>query len=271
MDKFLEEYSSEEAIRKYTKKTAGFGISYLLENDYGEIYLETIKKYLAMEARQAGLRLLEFGCGAGMNLIHLVSLLERQGIYIQCAYGTDFSEKLIDAAKLEAKSYLTKEQQEKVIFAVARNESIVQDLAKNLNYEENFLLNSFHLILGVNTIRYCHRIKKESECVRDISALLVTGGVCIMIDMNNKFPFFRSKVHDYLTKRKEEYYLPSLDEYARPFSEAEFQILRKENFCWIPHSASPTLTKVYRVMTPFLNMVVPKYAMRSLVISRKTG
>ena len=85
MDKFLEEYSSEEAIRKYTTETAGFGISYLLENDYGEIYLETIKKYLAMQTRQAGLRLLEFVCVGGMNLIHLVSLLERHCIYLQFA------------------------------------------------------------------------------------------------------------------------------------------------------------------------------------------
>lgn len=37
---FLKEYSAEESIRRYMKKTAGHGISYLLEHDYGDIYLE---------------------------------------------------------------------------------------------------------------------------------------------------------------------------------------------------------------------------------------
>jgi len=33
---FLEEYSTERNIRRYVKKTAGHGISYLLEHDYGD-------------------------------------------------------------------------------------------------------------------------------------------------------------------------------------------------------------------------------------------
>src|ERR1700704_306653 len=69
---FLEEYNTEESIRKYTRKTAGYGISYLLDHDYGRIYLESIKKYIPKERLKRGIRLWEFGCGGGMNLLHLV-------------------------------------------------------------------------------------------------------------------------------------------------------------------------------------------------------
>jgi len=78
------EYSIKESIRKYKKATAGYGISYLLEHVYGEIYLKAIKEVLEPLGPQSGLRLLEFGCGAGMNLIHLVSLLRRNEFSIEC-------------------------------------------------------------------------------------------------------------------------------------------------------------------------------------------
>jgi hypothetical protein len=109
----------------------------------------------------------------------------------------------------------------------------------------------------------------EDKCVGAIFDLLTDGGVCIIIDMNQKFPAFRSRFRDRLTKEKGAYYLPSLDEYARPFSSGGFEILRKENFCWIPHSAGPGLTAVMKALTPMLSALVPNRAMRSLVISRK--
>src|SRR5215467_7245977 len=86
---FLKEYSAEEAVRKYTKETAGEGIGYLLENDYGKIYLDALENSIPRSALREGVRLLEFGCGGGMNLVHLVSTMERKGIALQCAYGTD--------------------------------------------------------------------------------------------------------------------------------------------------------------------------------------
>ena len=69
--KFLEQYSMEETICKYTRKTAGHGISYLLENEYGRIYLESIERYIPKSRLKTGIRLWEFGCGGGMNLLHL--------------------------------------------------------------------------------------------------------------------------------------------------------------------------------------------------------
>ena len=46
-EKFVDEYTSEDAVRKYTTGTAGFGITYLLSNDYAEIYLNASRFLLA--------------------------------------------------------------------------------------------------------------------------------------------------------------------------------------------------------------------------------
>ena len=269
-DEFLKEYSADAAIRKYTRETAGDGISYLLDNDYGKIYLDALENSIPRSAVQDGVRLIEFGCGGGMNLLHLVSTMARRGIALQCAYGTDFSERLIEAANQEASKYLSPKQNESIKFCVARNENLAEDLAKGLGTPKSALLGTFHLIVGVNTFRYCQRLKADVECATAIRELLVEGGICIMIDMNKGFPLFRSRFRDSLTKDKEAYYLPSLEEYSRPFSSVGFEILRKENFCWIPHSAGPRLTRFLRALSPALSSVVPNHAMRSLVISRKT-
>jgi len=266
---FLEEYNSMESIRKYTRETAGSGIAYLLEHDYGSIYLDVLQNYIPKPRIQKGIRLWEFGCGGGMNLLHLVSTLDRRGIPLDCAFGTDFSETLIEAANLEANKYLPPKQNKKVRFCVARNQNLIGDATSALGLPEDSLLGSFDLIVGVNTIRYCHRLMNENECVAAIFDLLSPGGVCIVIDMNNKFPAFRSRFHDRLTKEENAYYLPTLDEYAQPFSSAGFEILKKHNFCWVPHSAGRGLTSVMKALTPVLSAIVPSRAMRSLVVARK--
>jgi SAM-dependent methyltransferase len=268
MDVYLQEYSSDEAIRRYTSRSAGYGISYLLENDYADVYLTAINQFLQVPTNSP-LKLLEFGCGGGMNIITLLSLLERKGRSVEVAFGTDFSEKLIDAANAESKILLTPAQRKKMHFAVARNENLVFDLARGVGETKADLINAFHVILGVNTFRYCHRLGKALECARDIADLLAPGGICVMIDMNRRFPAFRSKLRDRRTKSERERYLPSLEEYASPFAKVGLEILRKENFCWIPHSASPTLTRVCRLIAPILNVFAKPVAMRSLVISRK--
>ena len=266
---FLQEYSTADSIRKYTKETAGTGISYLLEHDYGKVYLDVLENYIPKSRLKDGIRLWEFGCGGGMNLLHLVSTMGRRGIPVDCAYGTDFSETLVKAANREANKYLAPTQSNKVRFCVARNENLVGDLTTGLGLTKEALVGSFDLILGVNTIRYCHRLTNENECVGAIFDLLRDRGVCIVIDMNDKFPAFRSRFRDRLNKDKRAYFLPSLDDYARPFSSAGFEILKKENFSWVPHSAGPGLTAVMKTLTPVLSAVLPNHAMRSLVISRK--
>lgn len=269
MDGFLKEYRSDESIRKYSNETAGNGISYLLDHEYAEIYLDVLENHIPKVRREKGIRMWEFGCGAGMNLLRLVSLLERRAIALDCAYGTDFSDTLIEAARREAQQYLPAKQSAKVRFCIAKNESLVEDVTQGQGLPPEALPGSFDFVLGVNTIRYCHRLSNQMECAKGIYNLLAPGGVCVVIDMNNKFPAFRSRVRDWLDRDPEATYLPSLDEYAAPFDSAGFEILRKKNFCWIPHSAGSGLTAVMKTLSPALNAVCRSRAMRSLVIARK--
>jgi SAM-dependent methyltransferase len=266
-EKFLEEYVSEDAVRKYTTGTAGFGINYLLRNDYAQVYLSVVKSHLQASPGRP-LRLLEFGCGGGMNIIGLVSLLEEKGVPVECAYGTDFSPRLVQSAVQEAKASLPSRLAGKLSFQVARNERLMEDLAIARGKPVEDLIGSFDLIVGVNTFRYCHRLGKEQDCAADIQRLLRPGGVCIIIDMNDRFPAFRSHLKGSV-KDPAERYLPSLEEYASPFKTAGFEIIRKENFCWIPHSAGRALTLCCRLASPLLNLMAPSRAMRSLVVARK--
>jgi SAM-dependent methyltransferase len=266
---FFREYTSQAAIAKYSRATAGCGISYLLDHDYKEIYLKTLR-LLPVEIRQGGLRVLEFGCGAGMNLLHLVSLLTRQGMRVASAVGTDFSPVLIETAKREAQSYLRENEFSGLEFHIARSESIISDIAASIGKARTTFENSFHFILGVNTIRYCHAAKKEMDNVHDLFNLLAPGGVCVVIDMNDRFPLFRSELRNRLRwKKKPQCYIPSLEEYTEPFVRAGFEVLRSEHFCWVPHSAGKFMTGLFSQISPALNKIARSRAMRSLVVSRK--
>ncbi len=270
-DPFFREYTSPDAILKYTTATAGFGISYLLDHDYKTVYLKAIH-CLPRHVRQHGIRMLEFGCGGGMNLLRVMSSLGCDGFNIESAVGTDFSPVLIEAAKKEAQSYLTPRERSRVQFCVAKNETLLEELSADLREELSKLENSFHFIIGVNTIRYCHRAGKQLECARDIFHLLAPGGVCVVIDMNDRFPAFRSALKNKLRgkkQREEERYLPSLEEYTAPFHQVGFEVLRSEHFCWIPHSAGRFLTGLLRGLSPLLSMVANSRAMRSLIVAKK--
>jgi SAM-dependent methyltransferase len=259
-DTFFREYTSQD-----------WGISYLLDHDYKALYLEALRS-LPDAVRQKGIRILEFGCGAGMNLLHLVSVLSGEGINVESAIGTDFSPVLIEAAKHEAKNYLRAEDRRKVQFCVASNETLIDNLSSALGKDRTELESSFHFILGVNTIRFCHRAGKQVDCVQGIFDLLVSGGMCVVIDMNNRFPLFRSALKNRLRGQKqneEESYLPTLEEYTEPFANAGFEVLRKEHFCWVPHSSGAFLCWLLSRMSPLLNVVARSRAMRSLVVSRK--
>ena len=270
-DSFFREYTSQDAILEYTKATAGFGISYLLDHDYKTVYLDALR-HLSVPARSDGIRMLEFGCGGGMNLLHLMSVLDRHGFKVRSAIGTDFSPLLIEAANKEAQSYLNAKERSRVQFCVAKNETLFEELSTNLEQDPSELENSFQFILGVNTIRYCHRAGKQFDCARDIFRLLAPGGVCVVIDMNNRFPAFRSALKNKFRGKKEqeeECYLPSLEEYTTPFQQAGFEVYRSEHFCWVPHSAGRLMTRLLHSLSPVLTTIAPSRAMRSLVVAKK--
>ena len=171
---YFRQYTSEDEISKYTRSTAGFGINYLLDHDYKAIYLEALS-LLPQQTRRPGICILEFGCGGGMNLLHLISVLSSKGIRVAHAIGTDFSPAMVETARREAWDHLQGQDFNTLEFYVARNESLVGDLSASAGIEKSSLENSFHFILGVNTIRYCHDAKKERDCVRDIFTLLAPG------------------------------------------------------------------------------------------------
>jgi SAM-dependent methyltransferase len=266
---FFQEYTSDDAIIKYTRRTAGFGINYLLDHDYKAVYLEALQ-LLPAHTLSEGIRVLEFGCGGGMNLIRLLTVLRGAGVRVEKAIGVDFSPVLIDAARREAKELLKESDLQKVQFHVAKNEQLINDLASALERTPGELKNSFHFIIGVNTIRYCHAAKKEMDNARDIYGLLAPGGVSVVIDMNNRFPLFRSDLKNRFRREKEEEcYVPSLEEYAAPFFKTGFEVIRKKHFCWVPHSSGRAMCSVLRAMSPLLDMAFPSRAMRSLVVARK--
>jgi SAM-dependent methyltransferase len=265
-ESFLDEYNSQAAILKYSTKTAGQGVNYLIQHDYARLYDQAIDACRATSHRP--LRVLEFGCGAGMNLIGLVSRLERRGIPLERAWGTDFSASLIESAIGEARTFLPAATRAKVSFHVARNERLTEDLSARTNRSPEELHGSFDLIFGVNTFRYCHRLRNAPDCAADIYRLLRPGGVVVMIDMNDRFPLFRSRLKR-TAETPEEAYLPSLEEYAAPFEAAGFEITTKDHFCWIPHSAGPALTAICRALTPLLNATARSRAMRSVVVANK--
>src|SRR5262249_25006087 len=202
--------------------------------------------------------------------IHLISVLNQEGVKVQQAVGTDFSPVLIDAARGESKSHLHAADQAKLEFHLAKNEALVADLSASMGKQPSEVLGSFDFAFGVNTIRYCHREGRELSCARDIRDLLVPGGVAVVIDMNHRFPAFRSALKNrFRIHKRLECYIPSLEEYVAPFENAGFEILRNEHFCWIPHSGGPLMSSLFRTLTPLLNTVAKSRAMRSLVVVRR--
>ena len=270
-DVFFREYTSPDTILKYTRATAGAGINALLDGEYKNVYLQALE-LLPPDMKRGPLRMLEFGCGGGMNLLHLLTVLNRDGFNVEQAIGTDFSPVLIKAANEEAQSYLNAKERGRVQFYVAKNETLLEELSANLGQDPSELENSFQFVIGVNTIRYCHRVRKQFDCARDIFRLLAPGGVCVVIDMNNRFPAFRSALKNKLRGKKEqdeECYVPSLEEYTAPFQQAGFEVSRSEHFCWIPHSAGRFMTGLLRSLSPILSTVAGSRAMRSLVVAKK--
>ena len=197
-------------------------------------------------------------------------MLSSKGIHIAQAIGTDFSPAMVETARREARDYFRGQDLRSPEFYVAKNESLINDLAVSAGIEKSSLQNSFHFVLGVNTIRYCHDAKKSGIVLETFSMCSFPGEYVLCIDMNNRFPLFRSDLRNRLRREKEKQcYVPSLEEYAAPFVQEGFELLRREHFCWVPHSAGPVMAGVFRTLSPVLNTVARSRAMRSLVVARK--
>jgi SAM-dependent methyltransferase len=269
MNVYLEEYSADAAVQKYVSESAGSGIAYLLQHVYGPLYEDQIDKLVKQKGDKAAFRVLEYGCGGGMNLIWIVRHLLDRHIKVDLAAGTDFSAKMVEAAQKEASSSLPSTATDRVSFHTVPNENLDSDLPRALGVSTSALQNSFDLIVGVNTFRYCFRLGCEAKSAGDIFSLLRPGGRTVMIDMNRWFPFFRSKLRGGSNTPKNERFLPSLDQYARVFRKAGFELETKKNFCWVPHSASPGMVSALSTLSPVLQVLFSPFAMRSLIVARK--
>jgi SAM-dependent methyltransferase len=269
VDVYMQEYTRDDIIAKYISDTAGAGIAYILQHVYAPVYLRAIRELISSRPKKHSFRVMEYGCGGGMNLLRIAELLRSEGAGLERAYGVDFSPPMIEAARKEAREHLPESLNSKLTYAVAGNENLMSDLCRELRSSRKDLTGTFDLIVGVNTTRYAHRLQREKELSQDIFALLRPGGQTIMIDMNKYFPFFRSRMREGFPKKGDESYIPSLKEYTRPFKDAGFEVKVSRNFCWIPHSANPNLLGVCRTLAPVLDVCCSPLAMRSLVIARK--
>jgi len=265
---YLQEYESEQAVPKYVSRTAGAGIAYVLENVYGPIYADLLDKMLAQATQDGGFRVLEYGCGGGMNLLWIVRHILQKGQRLALACGTDFSSKMVAACEQEVREALHSRDLDKVCFHQIANENLVRELPKALMRETQEVLGSFHLILGVNTFRYCFRLGNETESARGIYSLLRPGGFTVMIEVNHNFPLFRSRLRRDSVP-KEQRYLPMLEQYADVFRDAGFELETVKNFCWVPHSATRAVVTLLGAASPLLQTLFPRFATRSVVIARK--
>lgn len=130
-DIYLDEYTRGDIIDRYIAKSAGAGIAYVLEKIYGPIYTRCIKELIDQAPRNHKFRIMEYGCGGGMNLIKLAELVRGEAVLLEKVYGTDFSAPMIEAARREAVQYLPSSLVDTVCYCVARNERLLSDFACN--------------------------------------------------------------------------------------------------------------------------------------------
>jgi SAM-dependent methyltransferase len=225
---FLEEYSEDESVRKYISETAGKGIQYILSGVYGPLCARAIDAVRAESGRDRPFRVVEYGCGAGMNLLCIVGLLAAKGVPLGAAQRA--RNRAADPA-----------MRERISFLEAPNESILIDLARGLSQSPSSLRDSFDLVVGVNTFRHALRLRKQEGTAKDIARLLAPGGYSIMIDMNDKFPSFRSRRRESRGTPATQTWVPMLERFAAPFRAAGLELLETRSFCWIPHSAGSML------------------------------
>ena len=269
VETFLAEYSDDHMIARYISRTAGAGVVYALTNIYAPVYSRVIDALMSQRPEKHKFRILEYGCGGGMNLLKILELLFARGADVELGVGADFSSRMIQAAREDARVNFPPHLASKIQFVVARNETLAGDVAASMDCSVAEVERSFDIVVGVNTFRYCHRLKKELDCAKDIFRLLRPGGYSVMIDMNAAFPLFRSRLPDMIRRPGPEAYLPRVAEYRRPFELAGLKIIEVRNFCWVPHSATPRMVTVCKTLAPALDRWLSPFAMRSLVVAER--
>src|SRR5678816_3425538 len=107
IDVYMQEYTRDDIIAKYISDTAGAGIAYILQHVYAPVYLRSIRELKASRPKNHSFRVMEYGCGGGMNLLRIAELLRTEGVALERAYGVDFSPPMIEAARTVSYTHLT--------------------------------------------------------------------------------------------------------------------------------------------------------------------
>jgi SAM-dependent methyltransferase len=270
------EYSELGTVQRYRQATAGKGIEYLLRTTYGPIFLDAALASFS-DAGDRPLRAIEFGCGAGMAIHYVTERLNEVGVDVDFTIGADFVPAMIEAAKQDLEQSGTTWARARLSYVVATNEALADEVAKGLGLRPSDLEGTFQLALGLNTFRYPIRHGTAARVVADLDRLLAPGGRVVVIDMNDRFPYgIKPKrrrpddaAHWLPFLRVGTDPLPTLDEYARPFVDAGFEIERKGYLAWIPHSANGLRYHFSRASSGVLQRLLPTRSMRSLVVARK--
>jgi SAM-dependent methyltransferase len=257
-----EEYDDPDKVRRYRRASAGRGINHLLENTYGPLFLDVARSARSGVSADS-LRILEFGCGAAMALHHLTESLGRQNVDVGLAVGTDFVPRMIAAADADLEEYGSDWAKQRIRHVVAPNEDLVGGIAGALGEPREAVAGSFSLAIGVNTFRYAIRNGSDGRVVEQLRELLAPGGRVIMIDMNDRFPYWLKP------SRNGRPPLPSLSEYAEPFRAGGFEVLEAGSFCWIPHSSNGMRFQLMRSAGSVLDRLAPSRSMRSFVIAAR--
>jgi len=271
-DADFKEYDDAGTIQRYRRATAGDGIRYLLSASYGPLFLEAARDAIRETGAKA-LRIVEFGCGAGMAIHYLVEALRREGVDVELAVGADFVPAMIGAAQQELRELGDDWTKQRLRYVIATNEELAAQIAEGLGEPEESIAGSFHLAIGVNTFRYPIRHGTVGSAVQQLESLLQPGGRVVIIDMNDRFPYQLKPRRNTDGERTRWRFgtapLPTLDGYAAPLENGGFEVVRKEHFSWMPHSASGIRFRAARAASPILDKVVADRAMRSLVVARR--
>lgn len=269
MEMAYEEYSQPQNIAKYQRATAGQGIEYNLHALYGPLLMEHARASAAATG-SASLRILEFGCGAGMVLAHLAEELRRAGYEIDAAVGTDLVPEMITAARAELAAYGSPWAVQHLRFIVAPNEALYSPIAEDLEGDPRQVEQGFDFVCGVNTLRYNVLGGSGEAVARELAKLMAPGARVVMIDMNDRFPYGlkpkRSGPSGISFARE---ILPTLQDYERPFDRPEFRIVERGHMNWIPHSANGLRFHLARLASAPLDKLVPDRAMRSVIVAER--
>lgn len=252
-------------IKRYRSATARPGKHFMLRSTYLPAFLDSLSSAVRDSKAEAA-RTLEFGCGGGMATFYLADELRRRGVPVELMVGADLVPNMIAAARKDLADNGGEWTMERLRFVVAPHERLIDDLPVGLGLGLEELEGSFHLAFGVSTFRYAVQEGTAAHVVAQFHRLLAPGGRVVMFDMNSRFPYGK---HAPQEKHASFSGVPTLDQYARPFSDAGFEIMRRDMLGWVPHSAKGLEFWAARAASPVLGLVAPSRAMRSLVIARK--